>query len=128
MMFSQTFRHFSLFIRYRIPQLYFYCFFSLKNVDMYAPLCCVLGPFKSQGGELLQWKSTHSLIQRSLVQFRARSHTEVMDYDELCIMHPTPQCPKGCIGFLSPLHNKITDSFSKRERGNPGNSGLSSQQ
>ena len=30
------------------------------------------------------------LIQRSLVQFRARSHTGVMDYDEACFMHFTP--------------------------------------
>ena len=34
----------------------------------------------------------------------------------------------GCIGFLSPMHKKIPDSYSKREGGNPGNSGLSSQQ
>ena len=33
-----------------------------------------------------------------------------------------------CLGFLSPMHKKITDSYSKREGGNPGNSGLSSQQ
>ena len=33
----------------------------------------------------------------------------------------------GCIGFLSPMHKKIPDSYSKREGGNPGNSGLSSQ-
>ena len=41
-----------------------------------------------------------------------------------------PQLPKGCgcIGFLSPMHKKIPDSYSKREGGNPGNSGLSSQQ
>ena len=41
-----------------------------------------------------------------------------------------PQLPKGCgcIGFLSPLHKKIPDSYLKREGGNPGNSGLSSQQ
>ena len=32
------------------------------------------------------------------------------------------------IGFLSPMHKKIPDSYSKREGGNPGNSGLSSQQ
>ena len=34
----------------------------------------------------------------------------------------------GCIGFLTPMHKKIPDSYSKREGGNPGNSGLSSQQ
>ena len=34
----------------------------------------------------------------------------------------------GCIGFLSPMHKKIPDSYLKREVGNPGNSGLSSQQ
>ena len=34
----------------------------------------------------------------------------------------------GHIGFLSPMHKKIPDSYSKREGGNPGNSGLSSQQ
>ena len=41
-----------------------------------------------------------------------------------------PQIPKGCgcIRFLSPMHKKIPDSYSKREGGNPGNSGLSSQQ
>ena len=40
-----------------------------------------------------------------------------------------PQLPKccGCIGFLSPIHKKIPDSYSKREGGNPGNSGFSSQ-
>ena len=40
-----------------------------------------------------------------------------------------PQLAKdcGCIGFLSPMHEKIPDSYSKREGGNPGNSGLSSQ-
>ena len=27
---------------------------------------------------------------RSLVLFRARSHTGVMDYDEVCIVHLTP--------------------------------------
>ena len=41
-----------------------------------------------------------------------------------------PQLPKGCgcIGLLSPAHKKLPDSYSKREWGNPGNSGLSSQQ
>ena len=41
-----------------------------------------------------------------------------------------PQLSKGCgcIGFLSPMHKKIPDSYLKREGGNPGNSGLSSQQ
>ena len=34
----------------------------------------------------------------------------------------------GCIGFLSPMHKKIPDFYSEREGGNPGNSGLSSQQ
>ena len=42
------------------------------------------------GGELAQWQSTHPLIQRSLVRFWAKSHTGVMDYDEVCIMHLTP--------------------------------------
>ena len=53
-----------------------------------------------------------------------------MDYDEACFMHLIPQLPKGCgcIGFLSPMNKKISDSYSKREEGNPGNSGLSSQQ
>ena len=39
-----------------------------------------------------------------------------------------PQLPKGCgcIGFLSPMPKKIPDSYSKREGGNPGNSGLAS--
>ena len=41
-----------------------------------------------------------------------------------------PQLPKGCgcIGFLSPIHQKNPDSYLKREGGNPGNSGLSSQE
>ena len=41
-----------------------------------------------------------------------------------------PQLHKGCgcIGFLSPMHKKIPDSYLNREGGNPGNSGLSSQQ
>ena len=34
--------------------------------------------------------STHLLIQRSPVRFRAWSHTRVMDYDEACFMHLTP--------------------------------------
>ena len=52
-----------------------------------------------------------------------------------CMLHASyswsgPQLPKGCgcLGFLSPMHKKIPDSYSKREGGNPGNSGLSSQQ
>ena len=32
------------------------------------------------------------------------------------------------MGFLSPMHTKIPDSYLEREGGNPGNSGLSSQQ
>ena len=41
-----------------------------------------------------------------------------------------PQLSKGCgcIEFLSPMLKKIPDSYSKREGGNPRNSGLSSQQ
>ena len=37
-----------------------------------------------------------------------------------------PQLPKGCgcIGFLSPMHKQIPDSYLKREGGNPGNFGL----
>ena len=35
-------------------------------------------------------ESTHPLIQRSLVQFRARYRTGVMDFDEACFMHLTP--------------------------------------
>ena len=31
-----------------------------------------------------------SVIQRSPVRIRARSHTGVMDYDEACFMHLTP--------------------------------------
>ena len=42
-------------------------------------------------------------------------------------MHLTPgvvhNLPKAK-GFLSPMHKKISDSYSKREGGNPGNSGL----
>ena len=43
-----------------------------------------------------------------------------MDYDEACFMHLTPGV----------VHNfpKAVDSYSKREGGNPGKSGLSSQQ
>ena len=32
------------------------------------------------------------------------------------------------VGFLSPMQKNIPDSYSKREGGNPGNSGPSSQQ
>ena len=41
-----------------------------------------------------------------------------------------PQLPKGCgcIRFLSLMHKKILDFNSKRDGGNPKNSGLSSQQ
>ena len=42
------------------------------------------------GRELAQWKSTHLLLQRSPVRFRARSHTGFMDYDEAGFMHLTP--------------------------------------
>ena len=46
-------------------------------------------------------------------------------------MHLTPvvvhNFPKA-VGSLSPMHKEIPDSYSKREGGNPGNSGLSSQQ
>ena len=33
-----------------------------------------------------------------------------------------------CIGFLSPMHKKIPDSYLKREGDDPRNSGFSSQQ
>ena len=63
-------------------------------------------------------------------KFWAQSHTGFMDFDEACFMHLTPgvvhNC--GCRGFLSPMHKKIPDSYSKREGDNPGNSGLLSQQ
>ena len=36
--------------------------------------------------------------------------------------------PSKYWGFLSPMHKKIPDSYSKREGGNPGNSGFLSQQ
>ena len=88
-----------------------------------------------QGGKLAQWKSTHPLIQRSPVRIRARSNTRFMDYDEACSMHLTsgvvhnfPKAVGAYIGFLSPMHKKIPGSFSKREGGNPGNSGLSPPQ
>ena len=50
--------------------------------------------------------------------------------DHVCYYWSGPQLPKvrECIGCLSPMHKKISDSFSKREGGNPRNSGLSSQQ
>ena len=58
-----------------------------------------------------------------------------ISYDEACFMHLTPgvvhNFPKSvseCIGFLSPIHKKIPDFYLKREGGNLGNSGLSSQQ
>ena len=79
-------------------------------------------------------ESTRPLTQRSPVRFWARPHTRGMDYEEACFMHLTPgvvhnfQKGCGCIGFVSPMHKKIPDSYSKREGGNPGNSGLSSQQ
>ena len=65
--------------------------------------------------------------------FLSWSHTGVMDYDEACFMHLTPgvvqKLPKGCgIGYLSPMHKKIPESYLKRAGGNPWNSGLSSQQ
>ena len=41
-------------------------------------------------GELAQWWSTHPLIQRSLVWFRAWSHTGITEYDEACKMHLSP--------------------------------------
>ena len=40
--------------------------------------------------ELAQWQSTHLLIHRSPVRFRARSRTGVMDYDEACVIHLIP--------------------------------------
>ena len=52
--------------------------------------CRTLYSHYNAEGELAQWWSTHSLIQRSLVRFRARSHTRVMDCDEACFMHLTP--------------------------------------
>ena len=55
------------------------------------------------------------------------------NYDEASKMHRSytwsgPQLPKicGCIGFLSHMHKNIPNTCSKREGGNPSNSGLSS--
>ena len=68
------------------------------------------------------------------VKFRARSHTRGMDYDEACFMHLTPGVVHnftkavGVWDFCPLCTKKIPDSYSKREGGNPGNSGLSSQQ
>ena len=56
------------------------------------------------------------------VQLQARSHTRVMDYDDARKMFLPKGC--GCIGFLSLMHKKIPDSYSKREGGNPRNSGF----
>ena len=41
-----------------------------------------------------------------------------------------PQLPKGCgcKELMSLIHMKIQDTYSKKERGNPGNSGISSSQ
>ena len=102
---------------------------SKENVSVASCLVIIM----IEGGELAQLQSTHQLIQRSPVQFRARSHTWVMDYERhvnASYSWSGPQLPKGCgcIGFLSLTHRKIPDSYSKREGGNPGNSYLSSQQ
>ena len=57
-----------------------------------------------------------------------------MDYDKACFMHLTPGVAHDFQSMwvyrinLSPMHNKIPDSYSKREGVNPGNSSLSSQQ
>ena len=43
------------------------------------------------------------------------------------VVHNFPKALCVYIGFLSPIHKKIPDSYSNREGGNPRNSGLSSQ-
>ena len=53
----------------------------------------------------------------------------MMRHEKCILLLSGPQVPKGCgcLGFLSPMHRKIPDSYLRREGGNPGNSGLSSQ-
>ena len=68
-----------------LGQLDVCCRESRKNLD--PPEKCFIS---AKGGELAQWWSTHPLIQRSPVRFRARPHTGVMDYDEACFMHLIP--------------------------------------
>ena len=87
--------------------------------------------FAPSGGELPQWYSTHPLIQRS-PRFRVRSHTGVMNYYKACFMHLTPRVVPnferpGMYRISVPYAQDIPDSYSEREGGNPGNSGLSSQ-
>ena len=57
-------------------------------------------------------------------------HSSVNPKVPSSILGPVSYRGHGCgyIGFLSPMHKKIPDSYLKREGGNPGNSGLSSQQ
>ena len=80
--------------------------------------------------------ATDPLLIRHMVRFRAQSHTGVVGYDEACFMHLTGtpgvvhNFPKavGVEDLGSLCTKKIPDSYSKREDGNPGKSGLSSQQ
>ena len=57
-----------------------------------------------------------------------------MDYDEACKMHLTPGVVHnfakavGVYDFCPICTTTIPESYSKRAGGNPGNSGLSSQQ
>ena len=72
------------------------------------------------------------ILDNQCVQIvRARSHIPgswIMMRDVPCILFlEWSTTSQRCIGFLSPMHKKIPDSYSKREGGHPGNSGLSSQ-
>ena len=65
---------------------------------------------------------------------RNKSHTGVMDYDEACFMHLTPgvvyNFPKavGVYDFCPLCTKRSQIPIRKEKGGNPGNSGLSSQQ
>ena len=69
-----------------------------------------------------QFDSGPGLIPGSRIMMRHVKYILLLEWST------TSQRLHGCIGFLSPMHKKIPDSYSKREGGNPGNSGLSSQQ
>ena len=78
----------------------------------------------------IEWPTLTIHIYPMLTGLPPRVHARVMDYDEACIMHLTRgvvhNFPKavGVYDFCPPC----TYLYSKRERGNPRNSGLSSQQ
>ena len=75
-----------------------------------------------------QMKFVRTLLDpiRVLVQQTSAEVLATASVSTSCFVNSGPQLPKGCgcIRFLSPMHKKIPDSYSKREWGNPGNSGL----